>query len=353
MRGGTTVQLGDGTLLESLLPRAVELIGEFHEADLGGVAEWSDGGTAVKVSIAPTDIPGGEVSVHRSPPSTAESMNAYALADGSAIVATDLPSEARFSDALLAERGVTSAMIVPIVVRDEPVGTLGIYWTRTHRFVPEDVQAAEAIARLLSTKVSRAESWTQDAANVRGQACAEGHSARGRRSRWRGQAFLAIWGMWRKRTVLARTGAAASVCPFSTGSGLPRFTGGFCQLCNSFSRWNVATCPTAGSRSMWPPGRCLTVSWLPWARRRTSDSSPRAWSASRPRHGMAAKCINLVVNSWAGFISEGPQGCLPARSTRRRIGPRQQARSRHGEIGTNAAVIAPCKRDLRSPPWVP
>lgn len=169
MRGGTMVQPGDGTLLEALLPRAVELISEFHEADLGGVAEWSDGGTAVKVSVAPTDIPGGEVSVHRSPPSTAESMNAYALAEGSAIIVTDLPSEARFSDALLAERGVTSAMIVPIVVRDEPVGTLGIYWTRAHRFVPEDVHAAEAIARLLSTKVSRAESWAQDIASLRGQ----------------------------------------------------------------------------------------------------------------------------------------------------------------------------------------
>ena len=79
MRGGTTVELGDGTLLESILPRAVGLIGEFHEADLGGVAERVDDGAAVKVSVAPTDTPGHEVSVHRSPPSTDNSMNAYAL----------------------------------------------------------------------------------------------------------------------------------------------------------------------------------------------------------------------------------------------------------------------------------
>ena len=81
-------------------------------------------GTRGETSPGPTR-PAARSRFTASPPSTAESMNAYALAGGSPVVVDDLSSESRFSDAFLAGHGVTSAMVVPIVVRDEPVGAVG------------------------------------------------------------------------------------------------------------------------------------------------------------------------------------------------------------------------------------
>jgi hypothetical protein len=156
MQIATLTEMASGTLLEAMLPRAVSLVGQFIEADLAGVARLADGGVSLKLSIAPTRVPGQNPWVESSPLNPNHSANGYALENGLPMVVSDLGTEQRFEDPFLRGLEVARAMIVPILVSGKAIGTLGAYWTQPQTLLPEDVQAAEAIARLLAAGISRA-----------------------------------------------------------------------------------------------------------------------------------------------------------------------------------------------------
>jgi hypothetical protein len=155
MQIATLTEMASGTLLEAMLPRAVSLVGQFVEADLAGVARLADNGVSLKTSIAPTRVPGQRPWVELSPLSADDSANGYTLEHGLAMVVSDLETEQRFEDAFLRGLEVARAIVVPILVSDKAIGTLGAYWTQPRTLLPEDVQATEAIARLFSAGISR------------------------------------------------------------------------------------------------------------------------------------------------------------------------------------------------------
>ena len=156
MQIATLTEMASGTLLEAMLPRAVSLVGQFIEADLAGVARLADNGVSLKISIVPTRVPGQTPWIDLSPLSADNSANGYTLEHGLPMVVADLETEQRFEDPFLRGLDVARAMVVPILISDKAIGTLGVYWTQPQTLLREDVQAGEAIARLLSAGISRA-----------------------------------------------------------------------------------------------------------------------------------------------------------------------------------------------------
>lgn len=150
----------DEAMLESMLPQAVELVGRFLEADLAGVSVLVDNRALLKTSICSTQSPDQEPWVDLTPLSADNSLSAYSVEQDAAIVVSDMEAEERFHDRFLLKLGVARAMVVPITVEETVVGVLGTYWIHPRTFLPEDVEAADAIALLLATRISRVQTMS-------------------------------------------------------------------------------------------------------------------------------------------------------------------------------------------------
>jgi len=135
---------------------AVSLLSEILACELGGIAEITADGS-LEARLTTVDCKGRAIPVaaYRVPYTPAASMAVFAMSDASTIVSNNLAAEQRFTDLMLREQGVVSAMAVPLPVDDKPFGALGVFRRAAHEFTSDDVCFAETIAQLLSCSIAR------------------------------------------------------------------------------------------------------------------------------------------------------------------------------------------------------
>src|SRR5439155_26034576 len=77
-----------------------------------------------------------------------ESFAGYAFLHKTAMQVEDLSQETRFSlPPYLLDHGVRAGIVVPLGVRQEPIGILGAYYRSEHRFSEEENRVLPAVAQ--------------------------------------------------------------------------------------------------------------------------------------------------------------------------------------------------------------
>ena len=143
--------------LSALLHDSAAILAEILQADLTGVGEVIEQGTVLKQTIAAYDAEGRPLAPvrHRSSPNCNDSMAAYALKEAFATVTPDLATEGRFTDPVLRELGVISALCVRLQLNGEPFGTLGVYRKKKGDFTPADAWFATTVAMQVVSLIAR------------------------------------------------------------------------------------------------------------------------------------------------------------------------------------------------------
>ncbi len=143
--------------LSDLLETAASLVARLLDADLGGVSEVVDSGTALRMTVAsPGNCEWEEGrTVEELPLEMSKSMAGCAISKGGTVLVSDLAADNRFSEEFLQRQGVVSAMTVPVQLIDEPLGALAAYRTEQRAFTADDARFVEAIGQLLSSLVAR------------------------------------------------------------------------------------------------------------------------------------------------------------------------------------------------------
>ncbi len=141
-----------------LVQDALTLLAEVLRADLVGVADVVDGGTAVLLKVLRMGRSAGraEPLLHKACMEPTASLAAYALTTASPVLSPDLGADTRFADAFLRRLKVASAVTIPIHVLGKPFGALAAYHTAPGGFTQEEAQFAESIAHLLATSIGQA-----------------------------------------------------------------------------------------------------------------------------------------------------------------------------------------------------
>lgn len=89
------------------------------------------------------------------------SMAAYALTMGVPVITTDLPKDDRFTDLFLRELGVTSAVTIPLVSKENRLGVIGLYAHASRDFSSQEIWFAETVGHMLSASIARAQMETE------------------------------------------------------------------------------------------------------------------------------------------------------------------------------------------------
>lgn len=143
--------------LSVLMRDAVEMVTEVIEADLGGVGvvvtDEEVPSLTLTIGTSGRQSDGDAPVVHKSLLDDDDSMAVHALKTASTVVATDLKEEERFTDAHLLERGIVSALAVPLHLNQEPFGLLGVYSKRRREFTRDEIHFAETIAYQLISSI--------------------------------------------------------------------------------------------------------------------------------------------------------------------------------------------------------
>lgn len=139
-----------------LMQDAVALVGEILETELAGIGEVIDGHRLL-MTIGALDEGGRMISPasKQFPLDETSSLAAKALVSGAAVMANNLAEQSDCDDAFLRGLGVTSALVVPIHLDHEPLGTLGVYYSDERQFEKDDIGFAESISHLLASTVAR------------------------------------------------------------------------------------------------------------------------------------------------------------------------------------------------------
>ncbi|HYE93775.1 MAG TPA: GAF domain-containing protein [Terriglobales bacterium] len=91
-----------------------------------------------------------------------ESFAGYAFLHKTTIQVEDLANEHRFSiPGYLSEHGVRAGIVVPIGVRQEPVGILAAYYRRPHRFSDEESRVLTALAQETALALDKARLYAE------------------------------------------------------------------------------------------------------------------------------------------------------------------------------------------------
>jgi hypothetical protein len=138
-----------------LLLDAVRLVAATVAADLGGVAEIIDSGAALKFAIAAPRDDGQAHPCREIPRRGDQSICGYSIEMANATISPNLAEEKRFTDALLRESGVTSALCVPILADDQPLGALGVFSRQPRQFKLDDVWFVENVAEMIAAMATR------------------------------------------------------------------------------------------------------------------------------------------------------------------------------------------------------
>ena len=140
-----------------LMQDAVALVSEILGSDLAGIGEVVGNGRELLMTVATIDKDGQMVSPvsKQLPLDIASSISGHALLSATSVSTADLSRETEYTDLFLRSQGVCSAMVVPIHLDHEPLGTLGVYHREPHAFDIDDIAFAESISHLLASSVAR------------------------------------------------------------------------------------------------------------------------------------------------------------------------------------------------------
>lgn len=84
-----------------------------------------------------------------------ESLAGYTLLSGDTVIVEDLPTEMRFREPLLMERGIISGMSAIIGEPGAPYGVIGAHTTKQRVFTPEEIMFMETVANVLAQAIKR------------------------------------------------------------------------------------------------------------------------------------------------------------------------------------------------------
>jgi PAS domain S-box-containing protein len=135
---------------------AAALVAETLGAEQFGVAELTPDRASLTVRMAAA----GQGRHNEAPAqaigfSTTSSLPGYALSVAQPVAADNLFSESRFQDRLLRQRGLQSAVAVPLVRGQASYGALMIAATQPQVFAADEVQYFETIAHLVTATIAQ------------------------------------------------------------------------------------------------------------------------------------------------------------------------------------------------------
>lgn len=100
-------------------------------------------------------------------PPTSESFAGYAFLRKERVTVEDLSGERRFSvPAYLTEHGVRSGLVVPLGVREQPVGVLGAYYRAPHPFSEEENRVLLSLAHQTALALEKVRLYAELQANL-------------------------------------------------------------------------------------------------------------------------------------------------------------------------------------------
>ncbi|MDP9228653.1 MAG: EAL domain-containing protein, partial [Actinomycetota bacterium] len=144
----------EGASIHELENDAVRLLKRVLETDMAGVLKLIPSDEEFLV-VAAVGLPEEEVGKARVPAGFG-SQSGYALGTGAPTVVTDWSEETRFKQPeVLASRGMTSGVSVPIKGKGNPYGVLGVQTKQRRAFVVEDVDFMQALANVLANAIER------------------------------------------------------------------------------------------------------------------------------------------------------------------------------------------------------
>ena len=140
-----------------LLLDAVRLVAETIAADLGGAAEISDSGATLKFAMTSMQDNGQPpaVTCREIPLRAAQSICGYSIEMANATISPNLADEKRFTDEMLRESGVVSALCVPMFAGSQRLGAIGVFSRQPREFKLDDVWFVENIAELIAAVATR------------------------------------------------------------------------------------------------------------------------------------------------------------------------------------------------------
>lgn len=158
-----------GERLAAVFLNAVRFCAGRLRAHKAGIAEPIEGGDWLCVSVVPANEESteGTKSITKAIPMAA-SIVGYALTTANAAISPDLNDDKRFDDRFLRELGVRSALVLPVLLDDRPVCTLGIFRSDPHDFALDEVCYAERLATGMANLLKKAgwEYWPDDRRSI-------------------------------------------------------------------------------------------------------------------------------------------------------------------------------------------
>lgn len=125
--------------LKRLLQEALAWAAEVVDADFSGIVQPEPGGASLRLTLFGREegnsnqlVPAGEKAF-----APARTMAGHAWSTRNVVITPDLAIDSRFSDPTLAELGVKSGVLLPVLVGEQPKFLLGLFSAR-RREVPLD-----------------------------------------------------------------------------------------------------------------------------------------------------------------------------------------------------------------------
>ncbi|MBI3892130.1 MAG: PAS domain S-box protein [Candidatus Wallbacteria bacterium] len=143
-----------GVSMHKLLEAAAKSVGDALGVELCEVLEVLPGGQALRLICCPAleTLAPGELLL----PIQADCMFGHTLATRSTVVCEDLAAETRFcTEPIQRERGLASAVTVPILAEQGIFGVLCVSVARRRSFTSDDVRFLESVAATLAVAVHR------------------------------------------------------------------------------------------------------------------------------------------------------------------------------------------------------
>ena len=145
---------------ERLLPlmREVTLMAaESLGADFGGVCQpLPDGSMLRSTYTAPPSRTAADLPAQFDVPVTpTDSLAGYTMQSRQVVVIQDLTVEIRFSDVILHDLGVVSAIVVPVLLDDHLLGTVGVYCRQRREFSAAETHMLASAGPQLASLITR------------------------------------------------------------------------------------------------------------------------------------------------------------------------------------------------------
>jgi PAS domain S-box-containing protein len=143
--------------LSILMQDAAALLAEMLDMEHSGVAQLSPDGTSQQLCLTVGGVgpQAGQTLTVAAPPESGDSLAGFVLQVAHPVAVSDLAKERRFCDAFLRERGIRSALAIPLKTQARSFGSLAAYSGRVRQFDDDDVLFVETIAHLVATTIAR------------------------------------------------------------------------------------------------------------------------------------------------------------------------------------------------------